>query len=222
MMPLRILLGLSLLAAVALAPAQISKRGSGHLFRIAWKKGQTATYDVTSIAGSLSVSRPAKRTGQATINVKSVSNGIAKVEVTHKGTATSGYPVETLSIDRRGRIQSGDSSPNIIAPALPAGAITPGDSWSDKRKLNSPLTGELTITSTFTLKRFYNSRGKRLAELTEKSTSTGPTMSGTGSGVVVLNVADGMVEYVQSTQNMKVKAQSNTMTIPVTVKVLRR
>lgn len=221
------ILATSFVVAPNIGNTQVSKQGEKYLLRISWAKGKTYRWKISTATTMPGQAPMNMNTGYAA-QVKDVKNGIATIVFTSDkmpGQTTAPKPAE-VKMDNRGKVVSG-SVPGMdsLSVAMPAGPVAVGQKWSETRNLSGGMTGgagSMKVTTNYTFKGVKSVGGRQVAVI-DTSTSIGgnPQMSGTGTGTMTLDLADGMLRNFSMSQTMKIKNGQNTMTLPVKVTVAR-
>ncbi len=215
------LVGSVVLAAPLLA--QVTSQSGGYLMRIKWEAGNSYSFKITSATSMPgSTAKPFEMTGGYSIKVKSVKNNVATVDF--KSTPIgSGDPMEeTMQVDNRGKVLNADSKPaGVDFTLLPVKAIKINETWSNKQVLPSPI-GDLTVNTTYRLVGVKKVGFKEFAEVNLGLTSTGQDITGSGHGVMLIDMADGMLFSSNMRQSLKMSVGGDDpVTLPVTVTITR-
>lgn len=213
----------SLVLAAPLA-AQVTKQNDAYLMRINWKQGAAYSYKITSAASMPgSTAKPFELTGGYTLKVKSVKNNVATIDFKSTPIGSSEPIEETMQVDNRGKVvNSGGVQAGVDFTLLPVKAIKINDTWSNQQTLPSPL-GDLKVNTTYRLISIKKIGFKSFAEVNLSLTSTGTGVSGTGHGVMMLDMADGMLHTSSMRNNLKMTTGDGAepVTLPVTVSISR-
>ena len=168
--------------------------------------GSTMTYKVlSSMGGKASGDNTMKISLPMVWKVVSVSKGIATVDTSvgpvTVGTQTMMQPTKNrLQINALGQVQGGRGQGQQVSPTLPAKPIRVGQSWSANTPVSMPMGQQQKLTATYTFKGVKTVAGKQVAELGVVTTG-----QATGSGSMLLLVADGSVYQSTLKMNLTVK-----------------
>lgn len=229
-------LAFGLLAAPAVAPAQVTRQGDGYLLRVKFTKGQTIRY---TIANSISTSAQGNSTPQAmsiplSIRVMSVAGNVATLEASVGPMGGQSQPQrQTMRMDTRGKVVGGPAEgiQSLTGVAMPQGPVRIGQSWKDTVQVPSPL-GPISSTTTYTFRGIKSVGGRSVAELDITMTGKGSSLGLTGSGKVQILVSDGTLQGLNMTQRATLsgaigqapnsRQPARPMTFNTTVRVTRR
>jgi hypothetical protein len=179
------------LAIAAIGSAQITKNGSGYLFRMKHTPGSTYKFGVVSTLATGGSGQGMKFSLPMIWKIVGVSKGIATVDTT-VGPITMGKSQamqsskNRIKLDNRGRIVGQAGAGQQVTPAYPEKAIKVGASWSAGAPIELPMQGQKKITATYTFKGVRSVGGKPMAELNVKTSG-----QAVGSGTMLILMSDG-------------------------------
>lgn len=216
-------LGTSLAIAPSPSEAQVSKSGSKYLFRINWAKGKTYKWKVATSFTTPGAAKAQSYNSNYSAAVKDVKNGIATVTFTTG--AMPGQPAPaptTVKIDNRGKIQGSAGGLEQVQAQMPAEPIAIGGKWSSTQKMGTGPAAGMTVATTYVFKGIKTVGGKQVAEISASTKTTGnPSMTGSGTGTMLVDMADGQLRSFTMSQNMSIKAGNKTTNIPIKVNISR-
>lgn len=205
----KFIFGAAALSLFAFSGAQITKQGSGYLFRVKFTKGQKTSYLMTMLsdmgAQKVNVTMPMSQT------VTAVDKGVAtvKVQVGEMKMMLNGKPIQnpaaaagkTLEIKMNNRgemVGSGAGSQQTSIP-LPAKPVAVGSTWSDSTTV--PVAGQpMKVNATYKLLGFEKLGKYNTAKVAVTVKGAGQ-VTVNGKGTVWLNMSDGsMVKYINDVQ----------------------
>ncbi len=184
-----------LLALTLTANAQIVKKGNAYLLRAKYTAGQKMSYAMSSNAAIPGMAQPMKSSSPIIMQVKSVSKGVASLDVTTGPAMLNGKKQgdavkQSVKVDTRNKAVGGLSNfEGFSSFEFPAMPVAIGGSWSGKMKINSPM-GAISLNAKYTLVGLKTVNGKPMAEIRSKFSGVmmGPI---TGTSVSLLLVNDG-------------------------------
>jgi hypothetical protein len=195
----KMLLGGALMGAVALAGAQVTKNGSGYLFRIKFIKGQKITYvmDTTSAMNGQKV--VVKGTMGQTVTAVKGGIGTLKVDVADMKMTLNGKPFQNptgstaqsmeVRVDTRGQVQGSASGNARTSIPFPEKAVPLGGTW--KNSSTVPVMGQpVQVVAVYKLVGFQKVGKFNTAKVAVTIKGSGK-MKIAGTGTVWVNAADG-------------------------------
>ncbi len=203
----------ALTVVLALAsPAQVSKQGSRYLLRMKLEGGKTYSYSIVHRIVFPDRKRPVDMSGQFTLKVQSVRDGVASVVTQYKGLQGTSDQAVSGKVDSKGDVVAGQS-PELEMVKFPDKAVKIGDSWKNTSTTES-LFGRVKVSSTLTLRKIGSVGGKRVAVISVAMTITGAKVSGSGTGSIQVATADGVLQSVDA-ENRLVVTSTNSKGAPV-------
>ncbi|RYG44975.1 hypothetical protein EON79_13715 [bacterium] len=202
---------LALTATAALSSAQVTKQGSGYLFRYKFTKG--STYKCVATVGQAVAAAQAnqlKVTIPFSQKVTAVTGDTASLSfsmgpITMNGNPLSQKPVATTGkMSRLGKLIGADKggSPGLVV--FPSGPVAPGATWSAAFPLGAMGAmggGGGNATAKYKFIGMKTIDGKPTAELAVTLASTGETKI-SGGGRTFVSVADGLMVKSNMTLNI--------------------
>jgi hypothetical protein len=182
---------LTCLCACAFAVPQVTRQGERYRFQLNLKAGQTVRYEVRASMTVPGQSTPIAVTQMLRQRVMSVTNGIARLQVSSSTTVNlpNTQPItsnEEVRVDRLGRVVGGIGQAQGIS-RLPANPVRVGDTWSAGVPLG-PASGNTRGNANVTFRFLGMKRleGRDLAEvaITIKSAAS-VQMTGEGRGYIL-------------------------------------
>lgn len=163
-----LLCGATLLAATAIAPAQVTKSKNGYLLRVKYAKGASIRLVATNKIGGPKGTPGSGLSFQipVTMDVLDVKNGISTVRI-KVGAASMGNQQMTqartavVSLDNRNVAQQ--QGVPALSATLPLQAIRVGGSWVAKAPVTLGAGQSSNMTATYTLAGIKTVRGKPVA-----------------------------------------------------------
>ncbi|RYG47930.1 hypothetical protein EON79_05955 [bacterium] len=204
-------LALALTATAAISSAQVTKQGSGYLFRYKFTKG--SVYKCLATVGQ-SVGKASPNQLKVNIpfsqKVVSVSGETASLSfsmgpITMNGNPLSQKPVTTTgTMTRLGKLTgagaTSSGSPGLVV--FPSGPIKPGATWSAAFPLGAMGgMGGGTATAKYKFVGMKSVNGKQTAELAVTVNATGETKV-SGGGRTFVSLADGLMVMSNMTLNI--------------------
>ncbi|MBX3119271.1 MAG: hypothetical protein KF784_09410 [Fimbriimonadaceae bacterium] len=204
-----ILLSLAVVGALAATSSgQIAKSGSGYLFRLKYKPGQTIGYNMTT---------EARYGGPAGESVKVVFGMQVAAKTANKGQygvvftifpatvvqdgkkqTTGEKAVVNATVDSVNRIVKSDApegaAPDIMDLTFPDKPIKPGFTWETASVGNMMKLGTLTAKTKYTFVGIKTVNGVSVAEIATTLTGTQQSAVLSGQGTLLLRTADGTYE----------------------------
>jgi len=219
-----------LATSIALLPqpsdAQVTAQGGKYLFRVAWAKGKTYKWNVSTSVTAPGQAKPMAFNSSYTATVKDVKNGIATVQFTAgqmPGQSAKPAPT-TVKIDNRGKLIDSPAGAGLeqVQAQMPAGPIAVGGKWSNTQKMGSGPAAGMTVATNYTFKGVKTVSGRKVAEIATTTTMSGnPQMRGTGSGTMLVDLADGQLRSFSMSQNLIMKQGQQDMKLPMKVTISR-
>lgn len=208
---LRTSLALGILGVAALAPAQITKSGSGYLFRVRYKKGQVIRFASTNTVkgamqgeGAMSVTLP------IVLKVTDTDDKFATIRMT-VGPAKAGGQVLTsaqsavMKLDNQNKAQNSEAGSPVNAQ-LPEKPIRIGQSWTAMAPINTADGSVQRLDATYKFQGVKTIKGRGVAVVTYKFEGAAE-----GSGTMTLLMSDGTLYSNQS--KMSVNAVSTKISV---------
>ncbi|MCO5295331.1 MAG: hypothetical protein M9921_00590 [Fimbriimonadaceae bacterium] len=220
----KITVALVFAALWTVAPAQISKKGAGYLFRIKWTKGQTAKYTMTTTTSggpsAMAVNMP------MSLKVLSVAGGVGEVEYNVGPASANGKPMGAAQkvvakVDPRGKIVSGATQAQQMGGNItfPEGPVKPGGTWTGSQTVPGP-GGSMTINAKYKFVGIKSVGGQSVAQIDVSMSGGGGQMQITGSGSVFLRTADGSLQSTNLGQKLTISgAQGNQKPMTIDMKI---
>ncbi|MCG9895931.1 MAG: hypothetical protein MH204_10700, partial [Fimbriimonadaceae bacterium] len=208
-------------------------------FRVNWKAGQTHNYTLTTSmtapAGQARQSGGGSQSFNSTLRmaVKSVSNGVATVDMTTSmrtpGSSAPTNNTATVRMNSQGEMVGGSNQAGSLIMGLPKGVIRVGQTWTTKTDARAAAGMPMGVESKNTLRRITTVNGRQVAEIRSVTTLKGSGMTGSGSGVTFLELSTGLPLRAEISQNLKMTmpaqqqgAKPQTVTIPVKVTMVKQ
>ena len=202
-------------ALIAIASAQVSQSGSSYSMKMKWVKGKTYSYGMSYTVKMGESPRTSKASYSMT--VKDVKNGIATVSAKANVPGVTNGETQTFKIDSSGKVVDGTS--NVSVTTLPGKAVKVGDKWTATRKLTQPMA--MDLKSTYVFKGLKTVNGKKYAEIAETMSGKSGNITMSGTGTILVDVADGMLFKLSNNAKLVMKQGSETQTLPVSSVVTR-
>jgi hypothetical protein len=221
-------LPLLVISLAVLSPAQISKKGNAYLMRTKYATGQKMKYVMNNVANVPGMQQGMKMSSPILMDVKSVKNGVATIDVTTgpamlNGKSQGDTDKRMVKLDNRNKPVGGQSNfegfSSFEFPALP---VAPGASWKGKTKLDTPMGG-IQLNATYKFIGVKTVNGKAVAEI--RSTFSGAMMGPiTGSSTTLLLLSDGSLYSAdaKTTTEIKMSADAKPTKISATITVKRQ
>ncbi len=206
------------LLLVAQAPAQVTKEGPTYKFRMAWNKGDVYKYNVNIVA-TMPNGKTVPTSGESTMTVLSVVNGVADVEVESMDPTSKKLKKVNVKMDSFGPVGATPGLGGISDQRLPEKPMKVGETWTTTRTVkqgNRPLE----FVSTYTLKGVKNYKGTKCAVFDVVATTKGFVSDSTGT--LYLEAKNGQLFQLdidtKITMGTGLKAQTMTSTTNVSRK----
>lgn len=200
------------------AHAQITKKGDGYLFRIKWTPGQTIKYVMNMSMSGDAMPKPMNMNMSISQKVKKVAGTVATIEATTSGVPGQPKPqVQTMTIDNRGRATSGAAAGSQVA--FPEGPVKIGQTWKGSLPgMQQGMAGD----AVYKLLSVKTVGGKPVAEVgLSLNMKQGGAMSMTGSGTMLIFMADGSLSSMTMNTNMSMSQQGKTQKMKMGVTMRR-
>ena len=191
--------------------AQITKSGNAYLFRMKYTKGAKYKFVLNSSVPVANKQKAASLSVPYSMTVSDVTGNVGtlamQVGPSRVGDKVVG-PVQNVvvKLDTRGRIVGNNTNPgNISGIVFPDKPVKIGDTFPVNGNAATGAAG-MTITGSYKFLGIKTVGGKQVAELAITLSGTG-TASSQGSGVSLLDVADGQIITATINQTITVKPQ---------------
>jgi len=216
-----------LVAAAALSFGQVSKSGTGYLFRAKYTKGQKMTYTMNVSSTGLG-SQGMKMTSPIVMTVKGVAKGIATVEVktgpaVMNGKSQGKSETQTVQLDSRNKPVGGKSSFEGIASfTFPEKPVAVGATWTGTAQMTTQM-GNVDLQAKYKFIGLKKVAGKQIAEV--KTSFTGSLMGKiTGEATTWVLVTDGSLMKSDGKMFLEIQLdpKAKPMTIPTTMTITRK
>lgn len=202
-------LGLGILAGIAgaapQASAQVTRQGNGYIFRYAFTKGMTISYNIDIRTNAPGMPQPMAMGMPVRMNVTDVKGEVATVRMSigpmtmnGKAQGQGKAQTQTVQVNRRGQPVGGPAGG--FAGTFPQGPIRVGQSWNSALPMSAAGMGNMTAT--YKLVGIRNQGGRQVAEI---SVSVAGQMKGSGS--MFVNMADGQLQRSTLSMTMTMPAQ---------------
>jgi len=204
--------------------AQVTNQGGKYLFRVNWVKGKVYKWTVATSVTPPGAAKPMAFNTTYSATVKDVQKGVASVSFLTGAMPGQAAPKPTLiKLDNRGKVVGGGAAgvENVQAQ-MPAGPIAVGGKWSSSQKMGAGPAAGMTVTTNYTFKGVKTVKGKQVAEIATTTKMSGSAqMSGTGSGTMQVDMADGQLRSFVMSQNLTMKQGTQNMKLPMKVTISR-
>lgn len=215
---------MSFVVLASLSSAQITRQGSGYLFRMKFVTGQVMKYSVVSTMGGINAGgKPMEISLPMVWKVASVAGGIATVDTTvgpvTVGKQTMMQPTKNrVQISSQGKVVGNTGVGQQVAPSLPTGPVKIGQSWSSSSAISTGMGPAQDVKATYTFKGLRSIGGKQVAELSVLTTG-----QASGKGAMFLLVSDGSLFQSRLAMDLKVQSPDGKgVTYKVTANIDRK
>lgn len=223
-----IVFGVALICSSGLyqpAQAQVTKKGSAYVLRYKWVKGKSYTYALSASTMQQGSQRPIAETFGMTLSVLDAKAGVGTVKYALSGNTRVSDQPQVVNVSATGKpAKPGTNADELIR--LPEKATAIGGKWSYSNTSNQ-IYGRATVNYTMTLKKVGAVNGKQVAVIDVVTKVSGNNLSGSGSGQLTLDVADGMIINMSQSMNLQTKmtnssGKTNTISLPIKITISRR
>jgi len=183
--------------------AQVSRSGGGYLFRMKFTKGQKMTYMMSMNTSASGMAQPMKTSVPMTMTVMSVQGNVATMKMT-MGAVMGQKPRDiTVKMDNTGKLVSGNMQGlNGVSATYPKNPVAVGGSWKNTTAFPLGPGGNLDSTTNYKFKSIKNVGGRQVAELYVTMTGKSQQFKMSGSGTMLILMADGSLWNTQITTDM--------------------
>ncbi len=189
-----VLLGATLLSA---ASGQVTKSGSGYLFRVKYVKGQLVKLATSSTVGNIVAnpgdksSKPISMVMKVDMSMKalSIQKGVATMQLTIGPSMVGGMqvqPGQSLTVMLDDRNQSSSSAATSLGLQYPRKPVSVGQTWSAVTGVNLPGKGISPLKGSYRFSGIKSVSGQQVAVVTYE---LGGAAQGTGT--MMMLVKDG-------------------------------
>lgn len=172
-------LALSALSLASLAPAQVTKQGSAYKFRMAWKPGDVYKYNI-AINVQMANGKTVPTSGDSTMRVISVKDGIATVEVESIDPNSKSPKKSTVKMDSLGPVGETPGLGGISDQRLPDKPLKIGETWNSTRTVKQGNRA-IELVSTYVLRAVKDFQGTKCAIFDVKAVTKGVDSMSTGT-----------------------------------------
>lgn len=220
-MKLKAIASLTLIGAVVASYGQVTKSGTGYLFRPKFTTGSAQKYlmkmsDPSGQTG-LQMQMPFRQT------VKSVVRGIATIEASMGPVSMGGKPMAnstskaTIKVDSTGKVVGSSAGASPAIQQFPTKPIKVNERWQASFPLSQMGAGSTgSVKTTYRFVRITTYKGKPAAELSMSFNASGQVPM-SGSGKAFISMADGSA--LNTVMSMKVSqgASAPSSSIKITI-----
>jgi hypothetical protein len=222
------LFGLALSVAAQPATSQVTRSGSGYLFRVKYTKGARLDYQLISVwPKPARPSDPKRMEGPLSMTVLDVAGGVATIRVEAGPFSLDGRRdlarpnTMQLKMDNRGKIVEGGAGMSQLSGIhLPEKPLKIGESFVATNVV--PVQSiKIVVKAHCTFVGFKTINGRRAAELKLSLSSTGlaPTK---GTGTQYIDAADGQMLSAQIDQTATASVQGKRIVVNNTMTFARK
>lgn len=209
------------LFAVLVAPVsgQVSKSGSGYLFRMKLTKGATYSYDFTTTTMMGGQSIPMSM--GYSMKVQSVdAKGVASVLMTMQSPMSKTPTTQTVKMDSRGQLEGQPGMEQFGSVRMPEKALVVGGNWKSSQNMGTganPMKADTTYTF-----RGMQAVGKVQCAVLDVSSTMKGTMTANTTGKMFIEASNGMLYKSDLSTTMTMTQQGKTQTIKSTIAIKRK
>lgn len=186
--------GVAMVSALP-AASQISKSGSGYLFRMKFVKGQTINYSMSVSSTVPGMAKPQVVNMPMSMTVTEVNGNVATVRYKMQSPVGMAKAQDfTVKMDNTGKLVSGNSpTMNGISATLPIKPVPVGGTWTNTTAVPAGPGGNMDVTNNYKFLGFKTVGGKQAANIQVTMSGKAPSMTIKGSGTMLLLATDGSI-----------------------------